>query len=93
MKIILKLSTGKEIELTAEELKELFEQKQAHVSPWPVQPIIYIPDPQYSKWFPPYEVTCSGIAEKVANQHEERKTENVDAWAENLSNSVAGLSD
>lgn len=44
MKIILKLSTGKEIELTPEDLKELFEQKQYFVSPWgPAQPYPFQP--------------------------------------------------
>ena len=94
MKIILKLSTGKEIELTAEELKELFDQRRYFLSPWPAQPYPFQPTPytpEYDKWKPPYIVTC--LAQRVADQHEERKTENVEAWAENLSNSVSGLSD
>jgi hypothetical protein len=86
MEIILKLSTGKEIELTAEELKELFEHRQYFISPWPVQPYPFQPTPYTIP-----DVTC--LAQRVADQHEERKTENVAAWAENLSNSVAGLSD
>ena len=96
MKFTVKFSTGKEIELTTEELRELFDQTQIHVSPWPVQPYQFQPTlctSEYDKWDLPYIVSCQSIAQRVADQYERRKAESVEIWAENLSNSVAGLSD